>query len=79
MSEPVPDPIPDPPPDPMPDPEPEAPADAGALSFPDMLAALGLPTDAKAIVMTAETVVAIAADYPEPHEPPVEVPNADDE
>lgn len=38
----------------------------------DLLALLGLPTDARALVVTPETVVAIAADYPEPYTPPAE-------
>lgn len=38
----------------------------------DLLTLLGLPTDARALVVTPETVVAIAADYPEPYTPPTE-------
>lgn len=41
-------------------------------SLADLLALLGLPTDARALVVTPETVVAIAADYPEPYTPPTE-------
>ncbi|WP_102508079.1 hypothetical protein [Sanguibacter massiliensis] len=40
----------------------------------DLLALLGLPPDARALVVTPETVVAIAADYPEPYTPPTEEP-----
>lgn len=41
-------------------------------SLPDVLALLGLPADARALIWTPETVVAIAADYPEPYTPPTE-------
>lgn len=41
-------------------------------SYADILAALGLPADARAVVITAESAVAIAADYPEPYTPPTE-------
>lgn len=41
-------------------------------SLTDLLTLLGLPTDARALVVTPETVVAIAADYPEPYTPPTE-------
>ena len=38
-------------------------------TYADILAALGLPADAKAAVMTADAAYAIAADYPEPYTP----------
>lgn len=41
-------------------------------SLPDLLTLLGLPADARALIVTSETVVAIAADYPEPYTPPTE-------
>lgn len=41
-------------------------------SLADLLALLGLPVDARALVVTPETVVAIAADYPEPYTLPTE-------
>ena len=41
-------------------------------TYADILAALGLPADARAVVITAESAVAIAADYPEPYTPPQE-------
>ncbi len=39
------------------------------LSFAEILAALGLPADARAVVITPTTAHAIAADYPEPYSP----------
>lgn len=53
-----------------PDPEPEPTPAPPTLT--DLLTLLGLPTDARALVVTPETVVAIAADYPEPYTPPTE-------
>ena len=41
-------------------------------AYADILALLGLPTDARSVVITAESAVAIAADYPEPYTPPQE-------
>lgn len=57
---------PDQPAEPEPEPTPATPTLA------DLLTLLGLPTDARALVVTTETVVAIAADYPEPYTPPTE-------
>lgn len=41
-------------------------------TFEEIVAALGLPADAQAVVITPTTAVAIAADYPEPHTMPEE-------
>ena len=41
-------------------------------TYADILAALGLPADARAVVITPDSAVAIAADYPEPYTPPQE-------
>ena len=41
-------------------------------SYADILALLGLPADARSVVITPESTVAIAADYPEPYTPPTE-------
>ncbi len=51
--------------EPEPTPEP-----APTPTFHEILAALGVPADAKALVLTPTSVVAIAADYPEPHTTP---------
>lgn len=42
-------------------------------TFEEIAAALGLPTDARAVVITPTTAVAITADYPEPHPMPESV------
>lgn len=50
---------------------PEAPAEPGALSYPDLLVALGFdPNAVQAVILTPTSATAIAADYPEPHTPP---------
>ena len=41
-------------------------------TFEEIAAALGLPADARAVVITPTTAVAIAAEYPEPHTMPEE-------
>lgn len=41
-------------------------------TFAELLALLGLPEDARSVVITPESTVAIAADYPEPYTPPTE-------
>lgn len=41
-------------------------------TYAEILAALGLPEDARAVVITPESAIAIAADYPEPYTPPTE-------
>ena len=41
-------------------------------TFEEIVAALGLPADARAVVITPTTAVAIAAEYPEPHTMPEE-------
>ena len=56
---------PAPPPDD--DQEPDEPTGPTVPPFEEIAAALGLPTDARAVVITPTTAVAIAADYPEPH------------
>lgn len=38
-----------------------------APTFAEIVASLGLPGDAKAVVITPTSAVAIAEDYPEPH------------
>lgn len=60
------DPTPDEPSTPSPEPLPVPP------TYAEILAALSLPADAKAVVMTAESAVAIAADYSEPYTPPTQ-------
>lgn len=60
-------------------PQPADPADE--LTPQDAMRALGFdPAKVKAVVLTQARVVAIAADYPEPHVPPVheEATNARD-
>lgn len=54
----------------MNDPTPNEPAPAATYS--EILASLGLPPDAKAVVLTPDASYAIAADYPEPYTPPTE-------
>lgn len=51
----------------LPDGEPDVPA---TPPFAQILEALGLPADARAVVITPTSAVAIAADYPEPHTMP---------
>ena len=51
----------------------EPPAETPAPpTYADILALLGLPADARSVVVTPESTVAIAADYPEPYTPPTE-------
>lgn len=47
-----------------------------AMTYPDLLIALGFNPDAvQAVVVTSTAAYAIAPDYPEPHNPPApEVP-----
>ncbi len=49
---------------------PPTPADGSAMTFAEVAAAFGLPADAKAVVLTPTSALAIAADYPEPHTAP---------
>ena len=61
--------------DPIPDelPVDESPAETPAPpTYADILALLGLPADARSVVIAPESTVAIAADYPEPYTPPTE-------
>ena len=61
--------------DPIPD---ELPVDEPPVATPapptyaDIIALLGLPADARSVVITPESTVAIAGDYPEPYTPPTE-------
>ncbi len=51
----------------------EPPAETPAPpTYADILALLGLPADARSVVITPESTVAIAEDYPEPYTPPTE-------
>ena len=61
------DPTPDEPPTEAPPVEP-----ATVPTYAGILALLGLPADARSVVITPESAVAIAADYPEPYTPPTE-------
>ena len=56
--------------DPIPD---EPPAETSTPpAYADILALLDLPTDARSVVITPESAIAIAGDYPEPYTPPQE-------
>lgn len=73
MSDPTPEPTPDEPP--VDDPPADAPTSDESPTPPtyaEILALLGLPTDARSVVITPDSTVAIAADYPEPYTPPQE-------
>ena len=56
----------------LPPDEPPAESTPVPPTYADILAALALPADAKAVVMTTDAAYAVAADYPEPYTPPQE-------
>ena len=60
----------------MTDPIPDEPVPSDPLPAPptyeEILALLGLPADARSVVIAPESTVAIAGDYPEPYTPPTE-------